>query len=430
MINMPAACLAGWGIFSFWLLLPSAIDAADEAAVPPPAASAASAEQPADTKAAAPAQRPPARKTTGVARAKPRGIPSLPPLSGGWRVRSLWIRGEGDSDFDFPDGFAKRRPYNVTFTQKTLTLRLGSEVFAEMTYSIDGRQDPCAIDVKLAGRPMLGICAGQHGELRISLNDAAKGRPCDFDRQHGGMVMTLYRYPGSALSVAKADGSDLRELMAMPDFTGTMSPDWSPDGRQIAWTAWRSLYGEILPDGARSFVIRADGSGLKDLGRGNAPRWSPDGKKIVLSRLPNNPDGQPVQQSGLANVFVMNPDGSGAKDLGPGISPNWSPAGKQLVVSRPPDSGDTSVRHFGLWVMNADGSGCQKIEELGTYPEWSPKRNEIAYIERLDNSPNLCVHDLATHQHRSLLEKQYESFRQMALVAGRHLDLFSGRVAR
>ena len=63
--------------------------------------------------------------------------------------------------------------------------------------------------------------------------------------------------------------------------------------------------------------------------------------------------------------------------------------------------------------MNADGSGCQKIEELGTYPEWSPKHNEIAYIERLDNNPNLCVHDLATHEHRNLSGKQYLAFKLM-----------------
>jgi len=401
MINMRTAFLAGWGIVSFWLLLPSAIAAADEAAV--------FAEQPADAKTAAL----PARRTGVIARAKPRGIPNIPPLPGGWRVRSLWMRGDGDAQFDFPNGFAKRRPYNVTFTQKTLTLRLGSEVFAEMTYSIDGTQDPCAIDAKLAGSPMLGICAGRDGELRISLNDAAQGRPRNFDQEHAGIVMTLYRYQGTALSVAKADGSDLRELTAMSDLTGNMSPDWSPDGRQIAWTAWRSLYGEILPDGAHSFVIRADGSGLKSLGRGNVPRWSPDGKKIVLSRSPNTRDDQAEQQYEPPHVFVMNPDGSGAKDLGPGISPNWSPDGKQLVISRPPDSGNTTVHHFAVWVMNADGSGCQKIEELGTYPEWSPKRNEIAYIERLDNNPNLCVHDLATHQHRNLSGKQYLAFKLM-----------------
>ena len=298
-----------------------------------------------------------------------------------------------------------------------------------MTYSIDGTQDPCAIDAKLAGSPMLGICAGRDGELRISLNDAAQGRPRNFDQEHAGIVMTLYRYQGTALSVAKADGSDLRELTAMSDLTGNMSPDWSPDGRQIAWTAWRSLYGEILPNGAHSFVIRADGSGLKSLGRGNVPRWSPDGKKIVLSRSPNTRDDQAEQQYEPPHVFVMNPDGSGAKDLGPGISPNWSPDGKQLVISRPPDSGNTTVHHFAVWVMNADGSGCQKIEELGTYPEWSPKRNEIAYIERLDNNPNLCVHDLATHQHRNLSGKQYLAFKLMALVAGRQVDLFSRRAA-
>ena len=80
MINMRTAFLAGWGIVSFWLLLPSAIAAADEAAV--------FAEQPADAKTAAL----PARRTGVIARAKPRGIPNIPPLPGGWRVRSLWMR--------------------------------------------------------------------------------------------------------------------------------------------------------------------------------------------------------------------------------------------------------------------------------------------------------------------------------------------------
>src|SRR3954454_18968882 len=53
-------------------------------------------------------------------------------------------------------------------------------------------------------------------------------------------------------------------------------PAFSPDGRQIAF---RSAH-----DGGGIFVMRADGTGVRQLSRdGYYPAWSPDGKQIVYS---------------------------------------------------------------------------------------------------------------------------------------------------
>ena len=87
-----------------WLLAPAAVLAADPAK-----------------------QTPPAKKGDGSA--------GVPPLLGSWDVQALFIRAPGDANVDAPNGWSQGRRYSATFTDKTLTLRLGTEVIAEMTYS-------------------------------------------------------------------------------------------------------------------------------------------------------------------------------------------------------------------------------------------------------------------------------------------------------
>jgi dipeptidyl aminopeptidase/acylaminoacyl peptidase len=66
--------------------------------------------------------------------------------------------------------------------------------------------------------------------------------------------------------------------------SGTSSPQWSPDGKQILFVSNRSK----LPDSNRNedlFVVSAQGGEVKKLttneGPDEAPQWSPDGKWIV-----------------------------------------------------------------------------------------------------------------------------------------------------
>src|SRR5215218_5770404 len=73
----------------------------------------------------------------------------------------------------------------------------------------------------------------------------------------------------------RSDGSRLRRLFGRYRGTG-QQPDWSPDGRRIAFVARRHIY-----------AARADGQRLRRL-TGNSgdsdPAWSPDGRYIAFIR--------------------------------------------------------------------------------------------------------------------------------------------------
>ena len=75
----------------------------------------------------------------------------------------------------------------------------------------------------------------------------------------------------SELWKINADGTGLMRFVDTPGET-CGSPDWSPDGKFVAFGAWRvdqNLYN------AHIFVIRADGTGRRDLGPGAMASWSP-----------------------------------------------------------------------------------------------------------------------------------------------------------
>jgi TolB protein len=113
---------------------------------------------------------------------------------------------------------------------------------------------------------------------------------------------------------------------------GAYDPDWSPDGRRIAFT---------LRSGARNdvWVMRADGSGVRQVtttGSCRAPAWSPDGNWIAFVSA----------QAGSFDVFAVPapadpgpsgdspPSGAGAGNLAPtALTPTPSPGGGGRVIT-------------------------------------------------------------------------------------------------
>jgi Tol biopolymer transport system component len=179
------------------------------------------------------------------------------------------------------------------------------------------------------------------------------------DRTSGG---------GYDLYVMNADGAGQTRLTRIAE---NGPPDWSPDGRRIAFQGRRGIY-----------VVNADGSGLRRLAVGIFPVWSLDGRRIAFHGTPADP------KSGL---YGVNADGSGQRELTDDVwfaAPNWSPDGRTIAFQRRRD-GRSEIH-----VMNVDGSEQRNLTRnpaRDRAPAWSPDGRQIAFQTRRDGNYELYV---------------------------------------
>ena len=118
------------------------------------------------------------------------------------------------------------------------------------------------------------------------------------------------------IAVVDADGSDLRVLFAGGPGTGPGIPSWSPDGRKLVFFKTPGRPHHFV---AEVWTMNADGSGKKRLYRSGCcvgewapPVWSPDGRQIAFSA------------DSAGGTFVMNTDGSGLRRVSPNPSSSLS----------------------------------------------------------------------------------------------------------
>jgi TolB protein len=202
----------------------------------------------------------------------------------------------------------------------------------------------------------------------------------------------------------RSDGSGLRRLTRTVARGFDVFPVWSPDGRKLAFLRLDGD-GDIQNEGV--YVINADGSGqrkLTDDAELAPPDWSPDGRTIAFQSL----------RDGNSEIYVMNADGSGQRNLTrspatdsffPDIQARtaqhsaWSPNGRTIVfVSNRGGNRD-------IYVMNADGSGLQRLTrnpKSDDDPVWSPDGRTIAFVSRRDGNPEVYVMNADGSEQRNL----------------------------
>jgi len=135
-----------------------------------------------------------------------------------------------------------------------------------------------ALSLALAPQAAAGTFAGHNG--RIAYVQTVAGRP---------QVFTM-----------AANGRDRRQVTNLSG--GASSPDWTRDGRALAYSVGGSTIEASDPAGGGPHGIAADINALD-------PTWSPDGGALAVTGVMYTPSGA-IEQS---SIYVLQADGNGQR---------------------------------------------------------------------------------------------------------------------
>lgn len=222
------------------------------------------------------------------------------------------------------------------------------------------------------------------------------------------------------LYIADYDGA--RQTRITMSRAMDISPVWSPDGKTIAFSSWRTGYQDLY------LLFPYSGAPIQNPTKGTPekqswlPAWSPDGNRLAFTTS---------RDGGNAEIYVMNKDGSGLVRLTnhPSIdsTPTWSPTGTQIAFA----SDRTGAPQ--IYIMNVDGTGLQRIsrESHADRPTWSPAPlNEIAFSARSGGGNVIKIYDFATGSTRQLTDNVGTSESPAFSPNGRHVAFVSTRAGR
>ncbi len=245
--------------------------------------------------------------------------------------------------------------------------------------SIEKRGDSLTAELRLFDMSTGAMIQGRRYNGKVKDCRMIAHRFCDL------IVMAITGKHGVSLSkitfVAKKDG--LKEVHTS-DFDGfnvrretfdkgiTVSPRYSPNGRYIAYTSFRTgkpcLYVKDTKIGKIYRLTAYSGLNI-------APAWHPDNQRLAVT----------LSKDGNPDIYIVDLKGRIKTRLtrGPGInvSPTWSPDGKRLAFVSDRSGGPQ------IYVMDIQTRSAKRITYRGTYntdPQWSPNGDRIVYTGRTD----------------------------------------------
>jgi Tol biopolymer transport system component len=200
--------------------------------------------------------------------------------------------------------------------------------------------------------------------------------------KNGRIAFLMDRGHGSEIYTMRHDGTELERLTHMDG--DAVFPDWSPDGRRIAfWLADEGLY-----------VMHADGTHLHEVtAPGGSESFTPDGHHLVYENARHR-----------SGIFLMRADGSDAPgrrlsrnpfphegDVGPQVSPN----GKTVTFLRAEVDGELQA----LFAVNRNGTHRRLITPydlaVSSKHDWAPDGSRLLVTQYADHpdghTPNVAT---------------------------------------
>jgi TolB protein len=236
------------------------------------------------------------------------------------------------------------------------------------------------------------------------------------DRNREAVIATVEKRDVKEVYVVDYDGANPRRITI--NRTLNVFPTWSPDGRSIVYTSYRSGVPDVLISNIYAGTMEQP---TKGVGQNWLPVFSPDGTRIAFV---SNRDGN-------SEIYVANRDGGNVVRLtnNPAIesTPTWSPQGTQIAFT----SERTGTPQ--IYTINVDGSGLSRIsrESYADRATWSPPPlNEIAFSARTGPGFDIKILNIGTGETRQITFGEGTNESPAWAPNGRHLAFMSTRAGR